>query len=506
MDLTDPESSHSPVKIASELEEKTFPSQKKRRQSSGSVKTVLSPSPRRLGPPSPDPRPKLSVGRSRKISEGSLATPIPTVSDTSDHQVSPHTPLLDVLNIREISEVISELEEMEGIEEMEDTVASLNLSEQLTRMTKVEVEAPPSVKKREETNPFHFQPQKLTEELVAEPKKSEVKNSGRVSNKKRLEIQESLSSLSVAEVIEENLSDIPDRLEEKLDTVTSSKSESVKEEFEKKKERRKWQTSDASIKPVFKFKKQPQIQTDSSVEGQGQGCYYCRNVCEQHQKMLLPHHKEEVKPEIPSKTDKPDSFDVGIQAGKTTVHHYLFDPTLDPILQPELGSGSSVGHISTEAQHTTIIQLMKKQLELTERHMKSQQALYRSYCSSLEKAHLLGTQANEGEKILYGRSRTGKKLTFEEALRLVKEEMAEEEKQQDKTIRDVSDSKARSEASKSRSKSLKSRKNQNSSKSKRDDLEESIAEEIGSQYEHDFEEDTEISTETGISTENTSQN
>ena len=43
-------SEHSPVKIASELEERAFPAQRRRRQSSGSLKGPNSPSPRRLQP------------------------------------------------------------------------------------------------------------------------------------------------------------------------------------------------------------------------------------------------------------------------------------------------------------------------------------------------------------------------------------------------------------------------------------------------------------------------
>ena len=81
----------------------------------------------------------------------------------------------------------------------------------------------------------------------------------------------------------------------------------------------------------------PPLPQESSFES---SCYYCRNVCRHHQSLLLQE-----RPDLPisPKKESPGHFrkhaevkerppkslgvDVGVQAGKSTIHHYLFDPT-----------------------------------------------------------------------------------------------------------------------------------------------------------------------------------
>ena len=156
-----------------------------------------------------------------------------------------------------------------------------------------------------------------------------------------------------------------------------------------------------------------------------------------------------------------------------------------------------------------MIQLLKKQLELTERHLQSQQSLYRSYCSSLEAAHRMG--AREQGRELYARVReegreqakpaksSGGVLSYREAVKQVKQEMAEEEAREERERRGRSQVKETSRHSKPRSERVSRRKG----KSRSSPVEESVAEEI--EYDQDFEEESALVTESNISTDQTSQ-
>ena len=80
----------------------------------------------------------------------------------------------------------------------------------------------------------------------------------------------------------------------------------------------------------------PPLPQESSFES---SCYYCRNVCRHHQSLLLQERPD--LPISPTKEspghfrkhaevkERPKSLgvDVGVQTGKSTIHHYLFDPT-----------------------------------------------------------------------------------------------------------------------------------------------------------------------------------
>ena len=118
--ITEENSGASPVKIAEELEKKTFTQQRRRRQSSsGSAKmTGLTPSPRARSGKS-ESRLKVSVGHGRRASvspPGTGHTPIPTatLSEMSEAFLSPRSPLFDIANVLDISEVLEE-EDLEPI-------------------------------------------------------------------------------------------------------------------------------------------------------------------------------------------------------------------------------------------------------------------------------------------------------------------------------------------------------------------------------------------------------
>ena len=138
------------------------------------------------------------------------------------------------------------------------------------------------------------------------------------------------------------------------------------------------------------------IQQDSSFEG---SCYYWRNVCEKNANLIIP------KCRPADEKQNIMTSDIGIQVGKSTIHHYLFDPTEDAIFdrtfQPNFqwtfGMNSNVAANS-------IIELMKKQLKLTELHMRSQKELYREYCRTIEKTQINTKNKEVKEKVLFGRS------------------------------------------------------------------------------------------------------
>lgn len=235
------ESPHSPVKIVSELEERAFPHQRRRSRSRASPSL-----------PSPSPRRGLRVSipslRTRKVSEGSGPTPVPTLSEMSELHLSPHSPLMEVLNVRDISEVLSELEEVEEKEEG----GSPNLSAQLVDLT------------RGESNPFHFRPKEVKQEVEVV---KQVQRQKAVSNRRREEMSQ---ASSIAEVEEEVREEESEEVEQEDDdaTIGSESSETIKESVQRK-ERRRWTLSS----PVFQRQRPPLVQ-DSSVEGTG--CYYCR--------------------------------------------------------------------------------------------------------------------------------------------------------------------------------------------------------------------------------------
>lgn len=56
--------------------------------------------------------------------------------------------------------------------------------------------------------------------------------------------------------------------------------------------------------------------------------------------------------------------------GKTTLHHYLFDPTADAVFQPPLGSRVWTNQLTESAEGGAILNLMRKQLDLTEHSLR----------------------------------------------------------------------------------------------------------------------------------------
>ena len=503
-----------PLKIAEELEGKIFP-QRRRRKSSGSTslaKQGLSPSPRSKSAKSEGrSRLKLSVGglsgRNRNISNESQPTPIPTMSEMSEPFLSPRSPLMDILNVRDISEVIDEVIEDVDVDkgqaesDQEESVGR-RLSDliidniELQRVVVPEQRNVPERKQEKESNPFHFNSTKLKsfDKSDSEPKKAAKKPSE--SNKKRNEIMDSISNSVIDDPIE-----VEDNRQDE-----SSDEETLKEEVQEKKPRRKWNLDppEASQPPVFNFAR-PSLPQESSFES---SCYYCRNVCARHQSLIMTEHQDQGRPvhvtdlgrSGPRETVKkqPPSQDVGVQVGKSTIHHYLFDPTEDAVFddtfyQPRYsGLGLSEGRMDLATG--SIIDLMKRQLEMAEHQMRSQKTLYRSFCKSLEKSQQRKTEQEGGEeKVLFGRSKRPEKLTFEEALRQVKEEM----KQQKRELRSMSKSvsKKKSRGDKSAKSSKESGQHEPSIIQSELSIQ-SISENIEN-YENDFEdEESEIHTET----------
>ena len=459
----------------------------------------------------------------------------------SETGLTPRSPLLDVLNVRDISEVISEVVyevDTEKEDEQTDTQVSgesqdlsdqiitkaeqqkslSNVEENVFQFQKQESKSLESEKSRvykqteKEENPFHFNKSKIRsfEQSESEPKKSEPKNGASISNKKRNDILESQSN----SLIEKE--EIKKEIHMRTDIETSD-SDTLKEEVEKKKPRKKWQKESHPIK----IKTKP-IQHDSSFEG---SCYYCRNVCERHQSMIMsecqPAHEKQ------RSIQNIETSEVGVQAGKSTIHHYLFDPTqdaiFDPTFQPNYLRAPGLG---SNAAASSIIDLMKRQLQLTEQHMRSQKELYRQYCTTLEKTQVKSKNHELNERVLYGRSERPKKLSFEDALKMVKEEMAEQEKEVEQISKSYISSKTNKKVTKSskkrRSKSSSKEKTSTTSQTKSSNSKEShqdshkqvkhivsagvsIEEEIDNDdYEMEFETESEVKTDTHISTEESS--
>lgn len=523
--ITEENSVASPVKIAEELEKKTFTQQRRRRQSSsGSAKmTGLTPSPRAKSVKS-DSRLRVSVagraGRRASVSPpGTGHTPIPTatLSEMSEAFLSPRSPLFDIANVLDISEVLEE-EDLEPIhnnsksptdeEESSEDDRSRRLSDliidsidlqknveanhEAVKNIKLEKEKDGNVtKKKTQRNPFHFNSSRLkssTEKSDSEPKKPKIK----VSNKKRNEIMDSHPPSVNEEVRTEN-----------EEVAEDSESETLKEVHEKK-PRKKWNVDTAqNSQPIFNFPKPP-LPQESSFES---SCYYCRHVCKRHQSLIANESVLNVSPKPTKRHEEkaaimaPPSLsghgvDVGVQVGKPTIHHYLFDPTQDAVFEdtfprPEYPRSLHISENQMDLATGAVIDLMRRQLELTQHQLQSQKTLYRSFCKSLEKTQSRRAKQEDADadKILIGKSRRPVKLTFDEALKQVKEEMRLEKKK----LRDEK------KKSKSGSKSYQTKSDVPRDKPQHDS---SIGEMlpsasgVGGNYETDFEEDTEIRTET----------
>merc|ERR1719233_2143194 len=98
-----------------------------------------------------------------------------------------------------------------------------------------------------------------------------------------------------------------------------------------------------------------------------------------------------------------ETSEIGVQAGKSTIHHYLFDPTQDAIFEPS-PNYLRVSGVGSNTAANSIIDLMKRQLQLTESHMRSQKELYQEYCTTLEKTQAKTKNLGTKERVLFGRS------------------------------------------------------------------------------------------------------
>ena len=198
--------------------------------------------------------------------------------------------------------------------------------------------------------------------------------------------------------------------------------------------------------------------------------------------------------------------EAGVQAGPPAVHHYLTNPTLDAVFNsapaaphhPRLG-----GHLSRDTVDlatSSVIDLMRRQLLLTEQQMQSQKALYKSFCRSLEQTQNKRVDRHEEshEKIIFGRSKRPEKLTFDEALRQVKEEMRRQEEDMKAHLPvSVEKRSKKSHKKKSKTESLhSSNKNLTVNSIQEESIPTPTVKENVETYETDFEEDSEIHTET----------
>ena len=301
----------SPIKIAEELDKKTFlQHHRRRRKSSGSTSATKaaaagSPSPRSKSASGARSRLKLSVGSGRaSVSPTGTAhahTPILTATLS---EVSPRSPLFDIANVRDISEVLEEdtISEdqppaAEPLEEEEESPSSAPASRRLSDLILSSVhiqkqqlgnsaagdgdsshEDSVVLPKPKPKNPFHFNSSKLksSDKSDSEPKKAVTKARG--SNKKRNEILETVSNSVQAELAE------PPPNIAQSDT---SDSETLREEVPgsavpgpgpgARRPRKKWQLGPAVPRPEVLARPPPVCQTQlSSVESGG--CYYCRQV------------------------------------------------------------------------------------------------------------------------------------------------------------------------------------------------------------------------------------
>ena len=194
------------------------------------------------------------------------------------------------------------------------------------------------------------------------------------------------------------------------------------------------------------------------------------------------------------------SVEAGVQAGPPAVHHYLAHPTLDAVFNSAPAPHPRLGGHRVDLATSSVIDLMRRQLLLTEQQMQSQKALYKSFCRSLEQTQNKRVDRHEEshEKIIIGRSNRPEKLTFDEALRQVKEEMRRQEEDM-KAHLPVSVEKRykKSHKKKSKTESLhSSSKNLTVNSIQEESIPSPTVKENIETYETDFEEDSEIHTET----------
>ena len=291
----------SPIKIAEELDKKTFlQHHRRRRKSSGSTSATKaaaagSPSPRSKSASGARSRLKLSVGSGRaSVSPTGTAhahTPILTATLS---EVSPRSPLFDIANVRDISEVLEEdtisEDQPPAAEAAEDespssAPASRRLSELILSSVHIQKQQlgnsaagdgeSAALPKPKPKNPFHFNSSKLksSDKSDSEPKKPVTKARG--SNKKRSEILETVSNSVQAEpppnIAQSDTSDSETLREEVPGSAVPGPGAGAR------RPRKKWQLGPAVPRPEVLARPPPVCHTQlSSVESGG--CYYCRQV------------------------------------------------------------------------------------------------------------------------------------------------------------------------------------------------------------------------------------
>ena len=213
--------------------------------------------------------------------------------------------------------------------------------------------------------------------------------------------------------------------------VATSPKKPEKRVFRKKKKSKRVSTPEESTEmsttePSFsssatdlKSKQKRKHKRDKKRRTQSQSCYYCKHICEYHQKSLKSETEKD-------KEKKPHGVNEAVQVGAPNAKygkgHYMFDPTKDAMYQFPANNDNlafirtawmnevderkfqDLWHQQGESSHRpmsyALSELMRGQLELTSNFLTTQKTLYANYCASLSKL-IQEPLHMEHDKVLY---------------------------------------------------------------------------------------------------------
>ena len=148
-------------------------------------------------------------------------------------------------------------------------------------------------------------------------------------------------------------------------------------------------------------------------------CYYCKHICEYHQKTLKsePEKREDRRPYGVN-----EAVQVGVPNAKYGKGHYMFDPTKDAMYQLPANNDNLAfirtawmnevderklqnhwhdpGDLNNRPMSYALSELMRGQLELTSNFLTTQKTLYANYCASLSKL-VQAPLDTEHDKVIY---------------------------------------------------------------------------------------------------------
>ena len=150
-----------------------------------------------------------------------------------------------------------------------------------------------------------------------------------------------------------------------------------------------------------------------------QSCYYCKHICEYHQKTLK---SETEKREDRRSHGVNEAVQVGVPNAKYGKGHYMFDPTKDAMYQFPANNDNLAfirtawmnevderklqnhwhdpGDLNNRPMSYALSELMRGQLELTSNFLTTQKTLYANYCASLSKL-VQAPLDTEHDKVIY---------------------------------------------------------------------------------------------------------